>query len=1241
MAANEREVERMVVRLVGDQRSYQQMLKEAEARSAAAAKAIEDQAKEVAAAQADLMEDQARTLRESAGLFKKNQKLTDEYYDTEDLEEYTDVLKDQNKVIQDQQKQVKENNKYWELAKEIFDGVGGVVMHAGLAFTWLISKIVTLPSLLLKITSGLSDLLLVQGVVNIALMGWKYVSGFLEKVFPPFKIITAILEEANYTINSIVSGLARLIEMLIPILKLLASIYLIVKGLGLVFGPLRGAILIAGVVLGVLYSLYKMLQLVTNILVGLIRVANLPFRILAETIKLAYNAITGIPRLLRALPGLVSTAFGYLMTAIKEAYKWTTWLLSKIVSLVKSTISVITSLVQTVASIPGRLLNTAKDALASMEAGLRRVGMWMSGVAGAITVPLTTAANTFKSLGKAIGELAEKEEIAVDVAGTLIVMSERTGISIEKLNKTISTSSAIYKKWNAEADKMGLILSKDQVKAAQDLAVAYTRLKETTKGFWSQIGAAVAPTIKAYVDVMIGAIQWAIKWVKANQELIKTLFKTASVIGAIGTALVTAGTALSTLGTFLGPIVALLAAGAAAWTLWDTKMGQSLKGGAISLWKAYGDTVRTVYETIISYGKRAFEFVSTIVGGVTDALVAADIGKALDIVWQGIKISWITVLQEINTITQENFSGIFSNLAAGEWEAAWDAIRLMLEETWLNIELKFKKVWWGIKDVFDEASLKIKDTISSLVMWITDKLADLMIKVGEILQKFPIAKVLTIKYLLQGSPIKAAMAAAAAEGRLFEQMGEGLITKAIDIKSQNERRRKGEIEPYAESVETAARERAGLAAKNLDRIRSSSKGRGYMTRQEALDESYWKSTLASAKKVIKANEEARQEAIALDDERKAAIKEINRRLDEQEKLEGQIKDIQEQRTMLAENGSREAAKALEDNEKALKVKLEEAKAARAAAEAAVPDNAETRKASADREKVLKEEKSRSEEMDKMAEELIKKHKPAIDRYAESLNTLKDLYEQEKIPLDVYRKAVKELNQELSEVTQKRFAIELEMHGLDVVRAGTKEFGQLMIDNLNRERLWEEMTKDQQKGRDKAVFEDMKSGNRRNEGKGLMAGIAGGFGGALGAAAGLFSGNKELAGLAETFGGLKMPNIPKDASERPAEELAQMDEATRNHAEWLRSIEEGAAKQRGEGTLRAGKALAKFGQGLWGTATRAFSRDAAGETGIAKAMESSAKEGIQPAIPYLDRIAKAVEEWLKRPTVNVEPAEVNS
>ena len=214
-----------------------------------------------------------------------------------------------------------------------------------------------------------------------------------------------------------------------------------------------------------------------------------------------------------------------------------------------------------------------------------------------------------------------------------------------KMIPLLKDGSAGLDRFQAEAERLGLVMSKEDTEAAAEMADAFNRLWKQTRMVFAGIGSAVANELLALLRRSENLIASVIQWTKSNKTFLTTVAKIGVLLTAAGAAFVGIGTALSLgslaaagflkaitltvaiIGALLSPVGLLTAglAGLLVWAMRNTgafgRLGEKFKG----IWKIFGETITAIGQ----------------------ALAAGDLKAASDVLWAGLKLAWLDGTMEL------------------------------------------------------------------------------------------------------------------------------------------------------------------------------------------------------------------------------------------------------------------------------------------------------------------------------------------------------------------------------------------------------------------------------------------------------------------------------------------------------------------------------------------------------------------------------------------------------------------
>lgn len=436
-------------------------------------------------------------------------------------------------------------------------------------------------------------------------------------------------------------------------------------------------------------------------------VITAPFRLAAATVRGLIAAVKAIPAAITAIPGLLSRVGS------------AAWDMGKRVAAAAASMAAAVGRAAiatgaALAKLPGQLAGYAAGAVTAVSSSLQSLGLTIgkagavaAGLSAAIVGPLTLAAKQFADYGDKIRQVQnEYQRFALSAEEVSVIMrvSEQTGESVQKLAEQMREGTRDFSRWRNEVQASGMMMSGAGLAAALELSRAYYALRESLTGLRMALGEALGPVLTESTQVLTGAVRGVIRWVSENKPLIVQVFRIASAVGVAAGAVTTLGGAIAGAGAILSPFTAGLAAIAAGLTIVEVRTGTGR-----SIWDAYGDAVRRVYQTVTGYLDQMSAFVGRVMGGIKDALIGGDLAGAVNVAWAGAKVAWMESLLELDSLTGGVFGGILQNLASGRWAAAGSAAMLSLQIAWQQGIGILSGLWGRVVDAADTAWIGLQN----------------------------------------------------------------------------------------------------------------------------------------------------------------------------------------------------------------------------------------------------------------------------------------------------------------------------------------------------------------------------------------------------------------------------------------------------------------------------------------------------------------------------------------------------
>ncbi len=361
--------------------------------------------------------------------------------------------------------------------------------------------------------------------------------------------------------------------------------------------------------------------------------------------------------------------------------------------------------------------------LATLEAGIRIMQRTM----GDASQGLATAVDAFAALGLSAEQLAglSPEQQFTVIAERLSQIADPTaraaaamdvfGKSGTKLLPLLSDGAKGMAELRDQAHALGLTVSTESARDAALLTDTLNILWRVLKQGVFTIGSALAPVIVDVSNRITRVVVRVSEWIKQNKALVVTALKVTAAIVAGGIALVALGWLISGVAAAVGGLASVVAGIGAALGVIGSAVAAILSpmGLVISAAVALAGTLLVTTdagaEALAWLGDRFRALKDTVfkvIGGISDALAAGDIGLAAKILWLSLKLAWQEGVAALNRVWLEAkhfFLGTVQKMWYGAMalseqilhglEVAWIETTAFLSKTWTSFTAGFKKAW--------------------------------------------------------------------------------------------------------------------------------------------------------------------------------------------------------------------------------------------------------------------------------------------------------------------------------------------------------------------------------------------------------------------------------------------------------------------------------------------------------------------------------------------------------------------
>jgi hypothetical protein len=328
----------------------------------------------------------------------------------------------------------------------------------------------------------------------------------------------------------------------------------------------------------------------------------------------------------------------------------------------------------------------------------------------------------FKRLADRIGQIEDPTTRAA-IAMTLF---GRTGTNLLPM---FAAGSAGIEALQEQARALGLTMSAEDAKAAEDFTDALDRLWKVVRMGAFNVGAALAPVLQGMADTMTRLVVMVSDWIKQNRRIIVTVLKVAAAVLVAGVALIALGSLISGVAAAVGMLASIItgvgaALGALAGAIMFLVSPIGVVITALGVLGAYLLKNTGIAGQALDWlGDRFSELKDTAMKayqGMADALAAGDLGLAAKILWLTLKMEWIKGVNALKGIWLA-FRGFIADVLVGAFTGALAALETVwhgLEVGWIETTALLIRGWHGFVNIFMRSWERMKALATKVWNWI-------------------------------------------------------------------------------------------------------------------------------------------------------------------------------------------------------------------------------------------------------------------------------------------------------------------------------------------------------------------------------------------------------------------------------------------------------------------------------------------------------------------------------------------
>ena len=271
-----------------------------------------------------------------------------------------------------------------------------------------------------------------------------------------------------------------------------------------------------------------------------------------------------------------------------------------------------------------------------------------------------------------------------------------------------------------KAQKLGLVMSTEDAKAGGKLNDALDTVWASLRSLTLTIGGALAPLLNELAEKILVVVSNLRKWLSENKGLIISALKIGAVILAVGAAIFALGSIISTIGTIIAGLGAVISAIGTAFgfmvSIASSAFGALLTPAGLVVAAVAAIGAAIIYYSglggkILSWLGERFNELKAIAletwQGMAGALAAGDVVLAARILWDALKVAWLTGVLELKRLWIE-FSAWYQRVTAEVFYGAASYIVdawANVKKSWVETVSFLSDIWTiflkGLKDAWD------------------------------------------------------------------------------------------------------------------------------------------------------------------------------------------------------------------------------------------------------------------------------------------------------------------------------------------------------------------------------------------------------------------------------------------------------------------------------------------------------------------------------------------------------------
>ena len=287
-----------------------------------------------------------------------------------------------------------------------------------------------------------------------------------------------------------------------------------------------------------------------------------------------------------------------------------------------------------------------------------------------------------------------------------------------------------------EARRLGLTVTQEDAKAAEDLTDAFDMLWRTVKMGVFHIGSGLAPALTELSEKLASSVAALGRWLKANREWVQIAAAATLGLIGLGVAMVVVGTLFHGVGAALGVLASGLVLIGKALVIVKALMFAlltpvGLLAGAVLTLTGYvlyatGALHKTIRWLADRFGDLADDVGRTF-EGIRDAMAAGDWKLAAQVLWAGLKLEWTKGIHALSRLWRD-----FKFAAVTLAYDLWDGIRMAHEHGVDAVTRSWLWLTYALRSVWSDFLAWHRSVTEDFAGWLTKRWVDAQEAVGAI-----------------------------------------------------------------------------------------------------------------------------------------------------------------------------------------------------------------------------------------------------------------------------------------------------------------------------------------------------------------------------------------------------------------------------------------------------------------------------------------------------------------------------